>query len=68
MLSDELSWSELDDGLARRAGHLAEAQRLRGADAVHLAAAEELADEEAVFVTADAAQQAAAVRLGLATA
>jgi predicted nucleic acid-binding protein len=68
LLSDELSWSELDDGLARRAGHLAEAHGLRGADAVHLAAAAELADEEAVFVTADAAQRSAAVRLGLATA
>ena len=67
-LIEELDWSELDDGLARRAGDLAEKHGLRGADAVHLAAAEELADEETVFVTADAEQRAAARKLGLATA
>ena len=67
-LIGELDWSELDDGLAQRAGDLADRHGLRGADAVHLAAAEELADEETVFVTADAEQRAAARRLGLATA
>ena len=67
-LTEELDWSELDEGLAQRAGDLAETHRLRGADAVHLAAAEELADEETVFVTADAGQRAAARELGLATA
>lgn len=67
-LVEDLAWTETTERLARRAGHLAEALALRGGDAVHLAAAEALVDEETVFVTADEGQRAAAGRLGLATA
>jgi len=67
-LSEELWWREITEPIVRRAGDLAETHRLRGADAVHLAAVEELLDSEAVFVTADAEQRTAAQSLGLATA
>lgn len=67
-LADELWWRDITEPIAQRAGDLGETHRLGGADAVHLAAAEELADEETVFVTADADQRAAARSLGLAVA
>jgi predicted nucleic acid-binding protein len=54
--------------LLRRAGDLAEAHALRGYDAVHLASAEAVADDETVLVTADQQLQTAATALGLATA
>ena len=67
-LSQQIDWSELTDPIARRAGELAERHALPGADALHLAAAETLADEESVIVTADLRLRAAAQRIGLATA
>ena len=54
--------------LATRAGTLAHEHALRGYDAVHLASAEAIATEEAVFVAADGPLCAAARQLGLAVA
>jgi predicted nucleic acid-binding protein len=54
-------------GLARRAGEHAEGLGLRGYDAVHLATALELGDEEVVVVTwdRDLARATGQVGLGL---
>ncbi|MGH9267892.1 MAG: type II toxin-antitoxin system VapC family toxin, partial [Acidimicrobiales bacterium] len=49
----ELDLVELDDVLARRAGHLAELHGLRGYDAVHLAAADRARDPDLVVVAGD---------------
>lgn len=54
--------------LLRRAGDLAEANALRGYDAVHLASAVAIADDRTVMVTADRHLRTAARDLGLATA
>jgi len=67
-LAQQMDWSELTEPLARRAGELAEEHALSGADALHLAAAEGLVEEESVVVTGDLRLRAAARRLGLATA
>ncbi len=58
----------VDQELARRAGEYAEDLGLRGYDAVHLATALELGDEEVVLVTwdRDLAQAAEHVGLGIA--
>lgn len=56
---------EIDDQLARRAGHLAEAHRLRGYDAVHLAAADRVRDAELVVVAGDGALLDAATSEGM---
>jgi predicted nucleic acid-binding protein len=56
---------EITELLARRAGELAEQQRLRGYDAVHLAAAEALADPNTILVTGDRDLCAAAGRLAI---
>jgi uncharacterized protein len=63
-------WEEVDEvdltiTLARRAGELAEEHALRGYDAVHLASAEAIADDETVFVAADARLIRAAGLIGL---
>ncbi|MDZ4824853.1 MAG: type II toxin-antitoxin system VapC family toxin, partial [Actinomycetota bacterium] len=63
----QLDIVELSEGLARRAGELAELQGLRGYDAVHLAAAETVADAELVLVAGDTELLGAAGRMGLAT-
>jgi hypothetical protein len=63
---EELDRIEVDDGLVRRAGELAEACALRGYDAVHLAAAERLHDAETVLVAGDRDLCEAARSLGLA--
>jgi predicted nucleic acid-binding protein len=55
----------VDSGLARRAGKHAEDLGLRGYDAVHLATALELGDEEVVVVTWDRDLARAAERVGL---
>lgn len=55
----------IDVNLARRAGAYAEDLGLRGYDAVHLATALELGDEEAVMVTWDIALNHAAGQVGL---
>ncbi len=65
---EELDVVELDDVLARRAGHLAELHRLRGYDAVHLAAADRVRDPDLVVVAGDGALLAAAEAEGIATA
>lgn len=54
MLYEQLDRLDVDDELVRRAGVLAEEQRLRGYDAVHLAAAERVAGPETVLVAGDA--------------
>ena len=61
----QLDVVELDEGLARLAGELAESERLRGYDAVHLAAASRLDDVDLVVVAGDRDLLAAAAKLGL---
>lgn len=58
----------VDQDLAHRAGKLAEDFRLRGYDAVHLATALELGDENVVFVTWDGDLRRAAEQVGLGAA
>lgn len=65
---EELDVVEVDDGLARRAGHLAGAHRLRGCDAVHLAAADRVRDPNLVVVAGDGALLDAATSEGMAIA
>lgn len=55
----------VDSDLARRAGEHAEHLALRGYDAVHLATALELGDEEVVLVTWDRDLAHATERVGL---
>lgn len=59
---------ELTATLAREAGELAERMSLRGYDAVHLAAARTVHDEDLVVATNDVTLRNAASRTGLATA
>lgn len=61
----ELVTVSVDQGLAVRAGELAEDLELRGYDAVHLATALELGDEEIVLVTWDRDLARAGQRVGL---
>jgi predicted nucleic acid-binding protein len=63
----ELDLVELDDVLARRAGHLAVLHGLRGYDAVHLAAADRVRDPDLVVVAGDRALLTAAAAEGMAT-
>ncbi|CAN5469992.1 type II toxin-antitoxin system VapC family toxin [soil metagenome] len=65
---EEFDLVEVDDMLARRAGHLAEAHNLRGYDAVHLAAADRVRDPDLVVVAGDGALLAAAATEGIAIA
>lgn len=65
---DQLDLVEFDGALARHSGDLAELHSLRGYDAVHLAAAERLRDQDLVLVAGDIALLDAAVAAGLATA
>jgi predicted nucleic acid-binding protein len=58
----------VDLALARRAGQHAEDLGLRGYDAVHIATALELGDEEVVLVTWDRDLAQAAERVGLGVA
>lgn len=67
-LFEQLDVIEVDDGLARAAGELAETHRLRGYDAVHLAAAERVRDADLVLVAGDRALIEAATSMGIATA
>lgn len=55
----------VDRALARRAGVLAEEHALRGYDALHLAGAERIADDQLVLISADQQLCSAATRLGL---
>ena len=61
----ELVTVGVDQELATRAGEYAETFSLRGYDAVHLATALELGDEEVVLVTWDRDLTGAAERAGL---
>jgi uncharacterized protein len=66
----ELRWSEIDvqyvdEFLVRTAGEVAETFALRALDAVHLAAALILDDEELVFATWDGRLRTAAQAAGL---
>ncbi len=54
-LYDEVDLVDVDDELAHRAGDLAQRHRLRGYDAVHLAAADRLRDPSLVVVAGDLA-------------
>ncbi len=67
-LDRQLDHIELTEPLATRAGKLAEDYELRGYDAVHLAAAELVTDEDLVVVAGDRGLRSAAHALGLATA
>jgi len=64
-LYDQLDLVEVSDALVRRAGSLAETHALRGYDALHLAAAEFVKDDELVFVSGDAKLCEAAKQLGI---
>lgn len=64
----QLDVVELDEALVHRAGDLAEAQGLRAYDAIHLAAAMHVADDDLVVVAGDQALLAAATAVGLAIA
>jgi uncharacterized protein len=57
---------EVTEGLAHRAGELAQAHGLRGYDAVHLAAASAVADSDVVLVTSDSDLAKAANSIGIA--
>ena len=67
-LLGEMDIVEVDEPLARRAGDLSEAHRLRGHDAVHLAAAERIRDSDFVLVAGDAALLKAGSAAGIAIA
>jgi len=67
-LLDRLDTVEITEALVFNAGAMAQEHGLRGHDAVHLAAALAVADEDAVLVTGDHQLSAAATRLGLAVA
>jgi predicted nucleic acid-binding protein len=64
-LLEEIDLVEVDDALARRAGELAEVRRLRGYDAVHLAAADRVRDPDLVLIAGDDALLDAAATEGL---
>jgi predicted nucleic acid-binding protein len=64
----QLDLTEVDAGLAHRAGDLAEAHGLRGYDAMHLASAEAINHEDFVFVCGDRRLTEAAALLGINTA
>ena len=67
-LFEEIDLVELDDPLARRAGELAEVHRLRGYDAVHLAAADRIRDPDVVVIAGDSALLDAATAEGMSIA
>lgn len=66
LIIDEVDMIEVTAVLAQAAGELAQRYGLRGYDAVHLAAALAVADEDLVLVTGDADLAAAARAIGIA--
>jgi len=64
----EVDHVEVTADLALEAGDLAQSHGLRGYDAVHLAAANAVADRDLVVVTGDVALAAAAEAVGLSVA
>ena len=67
-LFEEIDLVEVDGPLARLAGELAESHRLRGNDAVHLAAADRIRDPNVVVIAGDRALLDAATSEGMAVA
>lgn len=67
-LLDAVDFVEVTDHLVRVAGRLAQDHALRGYDAVHLAAALSVADDDLVLITGDHELAAAALDLGLGVA
>jgi uncharacterized protein len=65
---EEFDLVEVDGPLARLAGALAETHRLRGYDAVHLAAADRIRDPSVVVIAGDRALLDAAATEGMAVA
>lgn len=65
---DQIDHVEVTEQLVRDAGALAQSHGLRGYDALHLAAASSIADEQTVFVAGDAILVDAAQAMLLATA
>ena len=65
-LIEEVDVIELSPDIARSAGELAQQHGLRGYDAVHLAAALAVADDDLVLVTGDVQLAAAAQAAGIA--
>lgn len=65
---DQIDHVEVTEQLVRDAGALAQSHGLRGYDALHLAAATSIADEQTIFVAGDATLVDAAQALRLATA
>lgn len=64
----ETATVEVSENLVQTAGRLAEQEGLRGYDAVHLAAAQAVADADTVLLSGDRELLAAASRRGLAVA
>jgi predicted nucleic acid-binding protein len=64
-LFEEINLVEADDTLARRASELAEVRRLRGYDAVNLAAAIRVHDPNVVVIAGDGALLDAATAEGM---
>ena len=67
-LFEAIDLVEVDHPLAVRASELAEARRLRGYDAIHLAAAERVRDPDVVVIAGDGALLDAAAAEGMAVA
>jgi predicted nucleic acid-binding protein len=67
-LFEAIDLVEVDDTLARRASELAEVRRLRGYDAVHLAAAIRVHDQNVVVIAGDGALLDAATAEGMTVA
>jgi predicted nucleic acid-binding protein len=64
----QLDMVDVDDELTRSAAEVAERQGLRAYDAVHLAAALAIVDDDLVLVTGDHALASAATSVGVAVA
>ena len=64
----QLDLVDIDDDLVDRAAELAEQQALQAYDAVHLAAAQRVSDQDVVVVAGDRALLGAAGELGITTA
>jgi predicted nucleic acid-binding protein len=68
VLIAQMDLVDVDDGLVSRAAELAERQALRAYDAVHLAAALTVGDDDLVLVAGDRALTSAAAAVGIAVA
>lgn len=68
VLIDQVDHVEVTEHLVRAAGEVAESHRLRGYDAVHLAAAQSISGDDTVLVSGDRQLIDAAVRSGIAVA